>query len=136
MNLEPRTQNLKPKLGFSLIEFLVVATLIIVISSIVMIGYSASSKNTRDKQREKDMQVVRTAMEQYYEIYKAYPDATSMSDLLNNSAFTEFLQNSDVHDPINSGTYQYTVSSDSTSFQIGYTKEVGGTQVFVNNFGN
>lgn len=122
-------QSVSRRLGFTLVELLVVSTLILIFSSVVLIGYTNSAKTSRDKQREKDMHQVQLALEEYYETYHQYPTANSMSALLANSNFTQFMQNSQVRDPLNTGSYQYSVSSSSTTYQLGYTRE--GDQVLV-----
>lgn len=122
--------------GFTLIEVLVVSTLLLVFSAVVMIGYSSSSKTARDAQREKDIKQVQVALEAYYEIYHSYPVAGSMTALLSNANFVTFLQNSKIQDPLNTGSYVYTVTSNGTTYQLGYTKEKTQTQVIVNTLGH
>jgi type II secretory pathway pseudopilin PulG len=57
-------RNLRLK-GFSLIELLVVATIIIVISAIGLVSFSQSGKSARDSRRKADLEVVRQALVQY-----------------------------------------------------------------------
>lgn len=121
--------------GFTFIEMLVVSTLVVVFTSILVVAYTTSSHANRDRRREADVKQMQVALEQYYEIYKSYPVANSVSSLLSNSSFTEFLQNSSIDDPLNTGVYKYTVSSNATTYQLGYTKESDQSQVFVNNIG-
>lgn len=128
------TRHFQRRAGFTLIEFLVVATLMVILSTIGMVGYSSVSRTTRDKQRQKDMEVIRVAMEQYYELYGNYPTAATMTDLTSNPEFAELLQSgSQIRDPLNTGSYQYAVSSSANTFQLTYTEETTGIQRTVNN---
>lgn len=122
--------------GFSLIEMIVVSSLMLMLMTVVMIGYRASAVRSRDKQREKDISQVQVALEQYYEVHGNYPVASSMNTLLSNAQFTEFLQNNKVQDPINTGSFQYTISSDGESYQLSYTRERDQVQVIVNTVGS
>lgn len=54
--------NLK---GFTLIELLIVVVLLGVLSSVVMVSFSASQKRTRDINRKSDLSQFRSALESY-----------------------------------------------------------------------
>ena len=61
------------KRGFSLIEILVVATIIMVISAIGLVSYSSAQVSARDAQRAKDLENVRTVLLLYRTENGYYP---------------------------------------------------------------
>jgi prepilin-type N-terminal cleavage/methylation domain-containing protein len=121
--------------GFSLIELLVVSTVMIMLTGVVVVAYSYSSRVSRDKRRESDIAMVKLALEQYYEIHEEYPVADSMEDLLNDSEFTDFLQAGRVKDPLNTPPYVYSVTSNIDGYELSYTKESNQQEVVVRPLG-
>mgnify|MGYP000983379818 CR=1 FL=1 len=61
------------KNGFSLIELLVVATIIIVLTTIGVISYRAASIKSRDSKRKADLETVRQALVLYRSDEGSYP---------------------------------------------------------------
>lgn len=59
--------------GFTLVEILVVATIIGLLAAIGVTGYSAASKSGRDSKRKADLEMIRSALE----IYKSGSAANS-----------------------------------------------------------
>jgi len=116
------------KFGFSFVELLVVATIVVILSATFFVSTRSGSRSARDARRKKDASQVRTALELYYEIYKSYPSAGSVSSLISNSTFQEYLQNQDVEDPVNRSPYQYSFSSNGVSYQFCYRLELTGVQ--------
>lgn len=53
----------KTKIGFTLIESLVVVTMMMVIIAVASISYSSASKKNRDNRRIADLERIRTALE-------------------------------------------------------------------------
>jgi len=78
MNYELRIKNDKSEYGFTLVEVLVVATIISLLSTIGIAGFQAITRNGRDALRKADLEQVRSALE----IYKStdsshtYPSAS------------------------------------------------------------
>ncbi len=71
------------KTGFSLVEILVVITIIGVLTSIAAVSYSSLSKNSRDAKRRSDLEQIRAALEMYRSnsptgIYPVAGDCTSL----------------------------------------------------------
>ena len=64
---------MKAQKGFSLIELLVVATIIIVLSTIGIVSYANSGRSARDSRRKADLETVRQAMVLYRSEHGAYP---------------------------------------------------------------
>lgn len=105
--------------GFSLIEVLVVITLISIVSSFAVASYRNSQKNGRDSRRRGDLVALQQAFEQYYidnELYNA--TCSNMA--------TGYIQGSFPVDPINSGTNIYSGGCSPTSYCICALLEITG----------
>ncbi len=130
---------MKKQLGFSLIELLVVATIIIVLMTIGMVSYRQSSRKGRNAKRKSDLESVRQALVLYRNDEGEYPDPTAADGT--NAAFTEtlttiadYISFGSLVDP-RSPTYDYTYSSDSSDFTLCATLEISsGTEAYcINN---
>ena len=60
--------------GFSLIELLVVATVISLLVGIGAVSYGAVTKSSRDAKRKSDLETIRSALEFYRSDTNYYPD--------------------------------------------------------------
>lgn len=67
--------------GFSLIELLVIISIISLLSTIILASLDDARKGARDSVRKTDIQTLRNAIELYSITYGAYPG--SLSDLTN-----------------------------------------------------
>lgn len=133
MNNRSQTSRHFFQKGFSFVELLVVASLIIVLAGVGFASFRRSARVNRDNRREKDMQMLRIAMEQYYETYQDYPTASTFAQLLANSNFMQFVQQSSIQDPVNSGIYVYTATSNASDYQLCYQQEnVSGIKCITN----
>lgn len=109
--------------GFSLIELLVVATIIIVLMTIGLVSYRSASRNSRNAKRQSDLESVRQALVLYKNDNSEYPDPAAADGT--NAAFEEMLTTivdyisfSSLTDPKNVDSYVYTYSSDGSTFQL------------------
>jgi len=68
---------MKNKNGFTLIELMVVITIIAVITAVGIVSYSASSLKSRDGRRMADIEKIRLALELYKQDKGVYPPATA-----------------------------------------------------------
>jgi general secretion pathway protein G len=59
--------------GFSLVELLVVMTIIMVLTVVGMINYGNANKKSRDAKRKSDLESVRVALEMYRQDNGSYP---------------------------------------------------------------
>jgi len=59
--------------GFTLIEMLIVVTIIALLSSIILVGMGGARAKTRDARRIADLHNVMNALELYYARYSYYP---------------------------------------------------------------
>ncbi len=74
-----KSSILHSSLGFTLVELLVVITVIGLLTTMGLVMYVNASKKGRDGRREADLEQMRTALELYYSDNSVYP---ATSDLL------------------------------------------------------
>lgn len=101
-------------LGFSLIELLVVTTLIAVLTAAVIVSFRQANHNARDSKRKADIQEIRGVLENYRLENGAYPDAeneTINGEVSNDGTFLENVPanytSRSYADPVNDETYYY-----------------------------
>ena len=97
------------KNAFSLIELMVVMTIIIVISAVAMVNYSGSTKKARDSRRIADLEKIRMALEVVRQSGTTYPDNINYLE-------PDYLSKVPV-DPKTGGTYPYTIESGSNNYR-------------------
>jgi len=97
-----KKQNAMPagRQGFSLVELMVVMTIIIVISAVAMVNYAGAGKKSRDSRRISDLEKIRMALESARQTGNTYP--SSLPVLVTNGFLSQVPA-----DP-KSGTYLYT----------------------------
>lgn len=94
--------------GFTLIEILVVISILAVLAAIGAIVYQSVLKNSRDQQRLRDLTTIKQALELYRSDNKNYP--TSVADLTpGNNTDKRYLESWPT-DPASVKSYQYLVS--------------------------
>ncbi len=75
----------KTKLGFTLVEILVVISIIGILAGIVLIGPGNARQRARDAKREADIMEIQWAMERYYNDHYEYPSELGQLAPPNNS---------------------------------------------------
>lgn len=102
------------KNGFSLVELLVVISIIGLVTGIGASFVSSVQRNTRDAQREADLRILQSALQQYYANENHYPDSLILTNgsPLSSSGRT-YLQNTP-KDPILGTTTPYCYKSQKT----------------------
>ena len=114
--------------AFTLLEMLIVISIIGILVGMGTVSYSTAQKKTRDAKRKIDLKAVQNCMEQYYAVNTAYKVITGTSSL--NCGDSNTLS---VTDPLNSGTYIYIVSASTAStYTITATLEGGGSVTISN----
>jgi general secretion pathway protein G len=73
-----RYNNMK-KNGFTLLEVLVSATIVAVLTVIGVVSYSSVNKRSRDVKRKSDMEQLRSALEMYRSDNAGYPAANTVA---------------------------------------------------------
>jgi general secretion pathway protein G len=114
----------KKSKGFTLIEVIVVISIMAVLSVIIYASFDKSKAKSRDQKRISDISSIQLALEQYFNKYGVYPTVLSDTKLV--PAFI-----SEIPTPPNSGeTYNYfpltktNGSSDCVSYQLWTTFEM------------
>lgn len=108
------------KRAFSLIELLVVISIVAILVAVATASYSTMQKKGRDSRRVSDMKAVQNAFEQYYGDNNMYPTTCSLS--------TTYLPMGFPIDPKNSTPYIYGTDAvcNSSSYCYCALLEVGG----------
>jgi len=65
------------KKGFTLVELLVVISIIGVLSAILMVNFVGTRERARDSQRIQDMNTIKNALRLYYNDFQSYPVSNS-----------------------------------------------------------
>jgi type IV pilus assembly protein PilE len=110
---------IKKTSAFTLIEILVVATIIIVLTTISIASFSTANKSARDAKRKSDMETIRQALVLYKTQTGAYPtpasDFAAVTSPLVPATGTQYLTPPVPSDP---GSASYTGSSNASSFCV------------------
>lgn len=126
MKLSQRTKNnlLSGRKGFTLIEVLVAATIIGLLSTIGVTGFQAITRSGRDAVRKSDLEQIRSALEIYKSEINSYPAGSGCS--ASSSLVPNYINNYpvDPKDPTNK--YCYTRLSTLTYILCAHL-ENGGT---------
>jgi type II secretion system protein G len=63
--------------GFTLVELLVVMSIIGILATVILGGFRASQRRARDTKRKSDLQQVAKALEMFYNDHERYPDSNA-----------------------------------------------------------
>lgn len=91
------------KKGFTLVELLVVISILAILSAIGFISYQTVIKSGRDGKRQSDLRIIQSALEQYHNDQGFYPTASGLDTALGGSpppAFTSGIGNPSPPSPI------------------------------------
>lgn len=118
--------------GFTMIELLVVATIIIVLTTIGLTSFQAASKNARNGKRKADIESIRSALVLYRTDLGGYPTTSVFADMM--TAITEYISSDQIEDPKNTAPFVYTYTSTGPDFTLCATLEpLPGTSYCVTN---
>ena len=119
--------------GFTLVELLVVITIIAVLSTIGIVMYTTVQRNARDAKRIGDMQAISKALEMYKSVNGSYPTTSAISIASNWDTFAAALSpymQSLPKDPTNSDNwttgkfYKYHTNDTGTFYQVAASLEM------------
>jgi general secretion pathway protein G len=102
--------------GFTLVELLVVISIIAILATVIGVNYSGARKSARDSKRKADMENVAAAFEMYYSEFKRYPNCgwdIAMSNLNEAGYLNSIPQNTS-----DENEYQYQCNSDDNWFGV------------------
>lgn len=121
-------------LGFTMIELLVVATIIIVLTTLGLVSYQSATRNARNGKRAADIESIRSALVLYRSDNGSYPNTASFSTMVTTLSNNSYYSSPTLEDPKNTGVYTYSYTSDGVTFTTCYYQEPDpGTQVCLNN---
>lgn len=123
---------LKIKRGFTLIEMLVVVSLIGVLTTLVAANLNSARERARDTQRKSDLRNLETSLRLFYQDYQKFPDASSGvivgcgtgGGSACPSSDGSWTADSNVYmskfpgDPLPDQTYKYSVGSDNETYTL------------------
>ena len=109
MKLKFRHKHFRLSLGFTLLELLVVISIIGILLAVGATAFSTAQKKARDSRRRSDMKALQNAFEQYYATNGTYSDCTTMGNSNLSGGYTS------VVDPKNSGDYTYQCTGNATT---------------------
>jgi len=112
--------------GFTLIEMLIVITIIALLASLILVGMGGARAKTRDARRIADLHNVMNALELYYARYSRYPQNISAWSELDSELTGAGIGVSRIpYDPIKATrTYEYGVEgTDYQDYVLGATLE-------------
>lgn len=110
MNMNKNTQR-----AFTMIELLVVATIIIILTTIALVSFSQANMSVRNGKRKADLETMRQSLLLYRQDkgYYAVGSTVTFSALVTALHTEEYLSEATIQDPRNSGDYVYQASCDS-----------------------
>lgn len=95
--------------GFTMIELLVVATIIIVVTAIGLVSYTQVNQNARNGKRRADLENIRQALVLYRTDMGTYPNTTNFNTMM--TTITSYVSNPSFTDPRNVAPYVYTYTA-------------------------
>lgn len=122
------------KKAFTLIEVLVVVTIISILASIAAVSYSSSLKQSRDARRKTDLEQIRAAVEMYKSYNNVYPGTITFGAALTDpSPGTTIYLSKVPKDPKDPNTSYYYNSPGPTNqdYEVCAFLELGGTDAGV-----
>ena len=104
----------KKQNAFTLIEVLVVATILGVLLSIAIVSFSRAQKKARDARRKADLEIVRQGLILYRQDNGSYgnigSDNAGFNSLVTTLFNDEYLTSTTVLDPVNDSNYFYSLT--------------------------
>ena len=107
--------------GFTLIEMLIVVTIIALLSSIILVGLGSSRAKARDARRIADLHNTMVALELYYSKYQFYPRASNweeLSDILTDP-YIGIGVSKIPRDPLSNSGYSYEYGTSGQDYVLG-----------------
>ena len=126
--------KLKIKKGFTLLEMLVVIGIIAILVTLGFSSYSTVQKKARDAKRQGDLKVAQQIMEQCYSVNSfAYPVISGTGTITATCPAPNSSITFNLTDPLNTGTYIYTITTSTSAYTITADLETSTTNFSVSN---
>lgn len=127
MKYKPQSRKIL-KTGFTMIELLVVATIIIMLTMVGLVSFRNTSKNARNGKRKADLESVRSTLVIYRADVGTYPTYAGATKANFDAAVADlyaadYFSTQTLEDPLNDATYFYTYTSDGQTFTLCATLE-------------
>jgi general secretion pathway protein G len=113
--------------GFSLIELVVVITIMAVITALVSINFASAGKRSRDARRMTDLEKVRIALEMIRQAGTTYP-AVSAGGAIPNVLMSGYIQAIPT-DPKSDGSYCYDRPTNYSYILYAKMEDIGSTNI-------
>jgi prepilin-type N-terminal cleavage/methylation domain-containing protein len=107
--------------GFTMIELLVVVTIMILLTMIGLVSYQSAMRKARNGKRAADIETVRSALVMYRSDNTQYPSTNSFSAMI--GLVSDYMSTSTIEDPKNVAPHVYTYTSAGPTFTLCYTTE-------------
>lgn len=113
--------RINKKYGFSLIELLVVISIIAVLTAVLMMNLVGARERSRDSQKIQDLNSIKNALRMYYNDNQTYPSpgTVNCTNCLNTAVGSSYLPG------ISNVGYSYSATADGNGFVIKTTLEIG-----------
>jgi type II secretory pathway pseudopilin PulG len=107
----------KQQRAFTMIELLVSATIIILLTAIGLVSFTQAAASSRNAKRKADLETLRQALTIYKQDYSYYADTTTVdfNTLVTNLYNEEYLSEAVLADPKNQSPYVYQATCSSIS---------------------
>jgi prepilin-type N-terminal cleavage/methylation domain-containing protein len=114
-------QMCKRKKGFTLIEMLIVITIIALLASLILVGMGGARQKARDARRIADLHNVQNALELYFSQNGRYPASSDWNTLVTTLTGAGIGVSQVPKDPLNNTTYYYRYGADTngTDYVLG-----------------
>ena len=103
---------LPPKQGFTLVELLIVITIIAILTIIGIVNYSSFNRSARDSKRQSDLKIIQSALEAYHADKIYYP--ASIPSVGQFAAGNKIYLNEVPEDPLKPRQFYHYVAKDDT----------------------
>lgn len=105
--------------GFTMIELLVVTTIIILLSTVGLVSFRTAGQNARNGKRKADLESVRQSLVLYRTDNGTYPSGAQGSDFTTMlGTIQDYTSAVSIEDPTNDPPYVYSYSSDGVTFTL------------------
>lgn len=81
------------KKGFTLVELLVVISIIGILTTLLMVNFVGTREKANDSKKVQDLNSVKNALRMYYNDNQTYPDGTDCTTCLNTAVGSSYLPN-------------------------------------------